>query len=73
MDGHFINFLILSNSITQPQGVDFYSLGGNCYIGDIFCYRLFWKFLCYGWSLYGFCDLLGLHSSTAVHRFLESW
>ena len=30
-------------------------------------------FLCYRRKLYGFYDLRGLHSSSTVHGFLESW
>ena len=33
---------------------------------------MFWLFLCYGWALYEFFDLWGLHSSFVVHGFLES-
>ena len=44
---------------------------GNCNLCEVLCFRLFWMFLCYGWALYRFCDLQGLHSSATVLGFLE--
>ena len=50
--------------------IDFW---GNYYFGEVLCFRLFLIFLCYGWTLYGFSDILVLHSSAIVHGFLDSW
>ena len=47
--------------------------GGNCYLGTVLYFGLFWLFLLYAWTLYGFYDLEWFHSSAMVHEFLLSW
>ena len=80
MDGHFMDFVILRDSIAYHGAwistvlvvyecfkrlTDF---GGNFNFCEVLCFLFFRLFLCYKRELYGFCDLRRLHSSSKVHR-----